>query len=686
MFFKKDSKGFNRNSAKRSNYQSLKWHLVLSIVPVLLIATIGIMMSVYLISRQTMINTTDQLLTSQSETAAAEISGWADKISTSVDFSAALIEDGVLSTQKEISDYITSNQDKFEYCNDGLYVVFNDTGLMLDCDGYAANISDMSPSLLSEDWYQFGFSQSEVGFDACSMYEEDGWANYSVSITRQLLKDGTPIGIIATDAYLAGLSNLLKDFQNGTSNTLLLDSKSAMIIAATQNNYMGYVAGQGDSFADSILNDMEKGAINTRYQQNGETYFTSAVPVAGTPWYLVSYVDRTQALSALDPLLYASVVGIIILAVLIIIIVLRVVSSRMKPLVRAKDVLTTVADGDFTVDIPEMRVRKENEITEITKGLKNLVSSLRSLLNDVDETSDLVGRHSLEFSEMAGSLNEDTTEESSALQELTSNINQITDSIQLLAEHASSLASLSATTRTDSISANTKMEETVLASQKTAADIRSISASMQSTESSMTELSRLVQAVQDNTLQINSITEVIKSIASQTNLLSLNASIEAARAGEAGRGFAVVAEEIKHLAEDSSRNAEEITAHINSITELISTTAASTQQSLAEVVENAKLTENLSAAFDEMTHTLNETSRVLSTVNSNIEQVADISTSIAAISEEQAASSEEVLSTTLHIDELVARTKDRSDALSNGTTDLTSAAERLKDNMNKFTL
>lgn len=672
---------------KKTHYQSIRWRLIISIVPVLLVAAVFIMLAVYYISRDAMINTTDELLLSQSETAAAKISGWADVISSQIDLTASLIEDETLSTPTDISNYILSHIGTLKNCDDGLYVVFNHNGLTLDKSGYSESNPDLDTAALSESWYQFGFSQEEVGFDGCSSYEENGNITYSVTITRQLRdKSGAPTGIIATDAYLGGMSDLLSTIRTGSSETLLLDSKSAMVIGATQKDFVGYSSGQGNSFADALIADMEKGNFSTRYPTAKQLLFTSVVPVSGTPWYLVSYVERSKALETLNPLLTASVIGIIILAVIIILIVLRVSSSQMKPLVHSKNVITKVSGGDFTVEIPETKTKTRNEITEINEGLREFIFSLRALLHDVSQTASLIEKHSDSFQQMAASLNQDAATENTALHELTDNIHQITDSIQILAGHATSLAALAADTKSDSLEANSKMENAVLASHKTADDIRTISVSIQSTEQSMSYLSKLVQEVQANTNQIDSITEVIKSIADQTNLLSLNASIEAARAGESGRGFAVVADEIKHLAEDSSRNAAEITEHIHSITNLIASTAASTEQSLSEVTESAKLMGTLSSAFDEMSHTLTDASQVLSMVNKNIEQVSDISSSIAAISEEQAASSEEILSTTLHIEELVNQTKEHSDVLQQGTINLTDASENLKEYMNKFIL
>ena len=127
----------------------------------------------------------------------------------------------------------------------------------------------------------------------------------------------------------------------------------------------------------------------------------------------------------------------------------------------------------------------------------------------------------------------------------------------------------------------------------------------------MKELVEAMQHISETTNDIQVVIGKIESIASQTNLLSLNASIEAARAGEAGKGFAVVAEQIKNLAEESASSAEETRVMLtNSLNQVGvgSSVADETSQFMSEMIEQLDAVVSNSAASEETSATSEELS------------------------------------------------------------------------------
>lgn len=169
----------------------------------------------------------------------------------------------------------------------------------------------------------------------------------------------------------------------------------------------------------------------------------------------------------------------------------------------------------------------------------------------------------------------------------------------------------------------------------------------------MKELIESMKHISDTTNDIQTVIEKIESIASQTNLLSLNASIEAARAGEAGRGFAVVAEQIKELAEESASSAEEtrvmLTNSLNQV-EIGSSVADETSQFMAEMIEQ------LDAVVMEVAKILQVSDRQAESVkqiSQAIEQVNGVVQENSATSEQVSATSQELSASAEGLDEMI---------------------------------
>ncbi len=146
-------------------------------------------------------------------------------------------------------------------------------------------------------------------------------------------------------------------------------------------------------------------------------------------------------------------------------------------------------------------------------------------------------------------------------------------------------------------------------------------------------------------IEIVDITNLIGSIAEETNLLSLNASIEAARAGEAGRGFAVVASEIGTLAKNSADSVANITELINEINKLVENAVSQAGSSAGEIADSAGLIHAAVDTFHTIFSNIQDTNELMKNVVSKIGEVDEVATNVAAICEEQAASSDEILAT-----------------------------------------
>lgn len=273
--------------------------------------------------------------------------------------------------------------------------------------------------------------------------------------------------------------------------------------------------------------------------------------------------------------------------------------------------LTEVAAGNLTVR-PDIEF--QGDFVALKEALERLIVSLNDTIGQIYDGSDQVALGAEQLAQGAQGLAEGATSQAAAIEELTATI-----------ENAATSASNSAQ---QAIEANQTAETFAAVADESSHDMAQLTAAM----ARITETSK----------EIETIIAEIEEIASQTNLLSLNASIEAARAGEAGRGFAVVADQIGKLASDSAQSAANTKILIaKSLDEIAqgNEITTKTSEALDQVVGGIKL---LATASKESSEISTEQANNMQQVLSGIEQIAEVVQSNSAAAEETSATSEEL--------------------------------------------
>ena len=284
--------------------------------------------------------------------------------------------------------------------------------------------------------------------------------------------------------------------------------------------------------------------------------------------------------------------------------------------------LTEFAKGNFDARSHDIEAYQGN-FGEILKKLEATENNLSQTIKNVQESSDQVSAGADQLAQSAQGLAEGATDQAAAVQQLTSSVAEVATHIE----------------------ENTKSTDNVHDQAKQVA-IKADSGSAK-----MKELVEAMQHISETTNDIQ--VGKIESIASQTNLLSLNASIEAARAGEAGKGFAVVAEQIKNLAEESASSAEEtrvmLTNSLNQVS-VGSSVADETSQFMSEMIEQLDAVVMEVAKIRQISDQQAESVKRISTA---VEQVNGVVQSNSATSEEVSATSEELSASAENLDEMV---------------------------------
>lgn len=429
-----------------------------------------------------------------------------------------------------------------------------------------------------------------------------------------------------------------------------------------------------------------------------DSYFTEDVEIAGAE-YCGYYIPLTQSNGDIVGLIFTGrakadvesdirasqfkmaggILIMLIITVIIIVILVRKIIDALKSTINRLD---DVATGRLDFDMQSKMLQRADEIGDMSQSIQGLIDKFKGIVFDLKSSSTNLEEFSSGFE--------------SSFEQIAGNISSINQAMDELANGASSQAN-------ETTEANEEISRMGSSIEVTADDVEVLNQNSikmrdysKSAEDILQELveiseqtSRAIDAVKEQTNMTNhsaqtiqDATDMITEIASQTSMLSLNASIEAARAGENGKGFAVVADEIRHLSEQSRSSADQITAIVS---ELIhnSNTSVETMNQVSERVQqqNVKLSDtrdmfgslnseiaSVSSGVERIRHSIEEIERMKDTVMASVEQLA-------SIAEENAASTEETSASMSELRNIVKRCHDDTQKLVEISSDLSEHTE-----------
>jgi len=318
-----------------------------------------------------------------------------------------------------------------------------------------------------------------------------------------------------------------------------------------------------------------------------------------------------------------------------------------SPLSAVTKVAQAVAEGDLTVQMPDIKNR--DEIGVLSRAVGKMVHSLREVIGEVLIQSENVAATSQELSAASEQATAASMQISETLAQLAAGA---TDQAISVGDTSSAIEQLSASAQ--QVAANAEIVSQSSSNAARAAELGAIQA-----ENAVQKIDKIrdvsVQTAEavfklgGQSKQIGQIVDVIKGIADQTNLLALNAAIEAARAGEQGRGFAVVAEEVRKLAEQSSTSATQIATLIGNIQRETERAVVVMEKGKGEVDAGVEAVNLAGNSFRTIVEEVNTVVAQIQQVTSATHQMAIGSTkavqsveSIGVIAEQSSASTEEV--------------------------------------------
>ncbi len=667
----------------REHYIGVANCILLNVIPLLLVVVAAIFFAIFTTVETSYSKQLERGMSSNCESVSRKIEVWSNHCISTLSIIANQYETGYLGDKNNYTAYMEEWAATLMTGSEGIYVVYNDeVGTVLSHDG-----KEFYPEYLTSDWFNFGLTCDSPQFDECSYYEND--PDYSVTIAKNLKdRDGNIVGIAASDLYFDDIRNTIEEESKKLdSSFLLIDTKSGMVIAASNKDYCGHsIDDSKDQFLTDLLTGFDKTVTNKKIKTSKGDYAATIHNIYGTEWYLMIYENYADAYATLRALLALLVFAAAVIFGGIAAIVSFTVSRMMKHLKKASDDIDEISSGNLKVNFDSNRIGIENEITDINNNLHTYISKLSNIISDVNVTSDILKNDSVEFENLAGGMNEATIAEKMSLELLSDDVQAINESIKNLSEDSMNLSRIAEETAVYSKEAKTRMETVQVDSEETAENLNKVAERMHVAQKSIEELVSHVSNVENSAEQISSITSVIKGIAAQTNLLSLNASIEAARAGEVGRGFAVVAEEIKQLAETSNENAGMIEELINNISDLMSKTGDATRKSAEDITNGVEILETIVDSYGNTVEQIKETSAQINNMLENANEVDAISARMSDAVSVQTSGTSTIITSTEELGKMVDDSEAQSSQLKDSAEELKEMSEQLHKQMQFFKL
>ena len=323
---------------------------------------------------------------------------------------------------------------------------------------------------------------------------------------------------------------------------------------------------------DSVPRD---GAIHTT-TLNGVKYFMVLQPVGKTGWLMGALVPHDAALAPVQHMLY-TLLGVLAACIALASVAAWLgIAQLMRGLASMRDAMRSVASGsgDLTLRLP---VKGNDELAEIAQAFNQFVAALQQMFTQVRQYAESLADTAEQLDRTAGQIAEDSRSQASELANTAATIEQVTVSINHIAEHVGETEALVTRSRQGSISSQDGME--------------AVAQEMHAVVGAIASLRSVMDGLSSKSEEIRGIVNTIHDIADQTNLLALNAAIEAARAGEQGRGFAVVADEVRKLAERTSTATVQIASIMDQVIDQTGDAAehvGSTQQRVTQSMRHTE--------------------------------------------------------------------------------------------------
>lgn len=661
----------------RKSITSIKTKILAAVSALVLILVLILIIISYTISKNIITDQSMQLLELSTKNQASRIEAWmSEKLNVFSTFKQDI--ETLDYTDAQLQSLLDSYYGRSSDYPDGFYIADTSGKVM-----QAAGVDYKKTADASSAWYNEALTRVNMAFGDVHVNE----AGTDVVSAGAILRDSKKASgnakakntrLLVVDVPIAHIQVIVDSFISmDAAQAILVDKDNMSILSKSDDTLTGKLS-DGTGFLGTIGNRISQQNYTAMTLDGNIVDFRE---ISGTNWVLVSYVPESAVFSELASLRTTMIVVAVVVLAVILVLMERMIHFMIKPIRSLTDSIVTMASGDFTVDI---KTKGNDEITLMGHSMKEFTAAIRSMINDISNISETLKGQAESSTSVSGGLYEASLKQSKNIDELNGTVDQLSASVQEIAESATALALVVSDTRDSSNNAEDKMNVTVEVAEAGKNDMQKVGEAMGLIEQSINGLQESIDKVGAASQEINKIVGMIGEIADETNLLALNASIEAARAGDAGKGFAVVATEIGSLATNSNQSVQKIQTLINEVTSLVGETVDKAKGSVDEINTSSRLVHQAVATFDTIYDNIVDANRVVNDMAANMLKVADVSTNVASITEEQAASAELISRNAGNIASESKNITDDSEKVAETARKLADTSEKLMTQINSF--